>query len=92
MSAEQKAELWDRWKQGQSLSDIGRALGKVPGSIHNVISSCGGIPPAARHRSPRVLTLNDREEISRGLAAGHSLRTIASLLDRPPSTISREVT
>jgi IS30 family transposase len=92
MSAAQKAEVWDRWKQGQSLSDIGRALGKVPGSIHHVVSAHGGVPPAPRCRSPRVLTLTDREEISRGIAAGQSLRTIAATIGRPPSTVSREVT
>ncbi|MBA3753030.1 MAG: IS30 family transposase [Nitrospira sp.] len=77
LSAAQKADLWHRWKQGQSLSEIGRALGKHAGSIHGVVSSHGGFIPAGRQRSRRALTLAEREEISRGLAAGRSIRQIA---------------
>ena len=91
LSQAQKREIWRRWKEGQSLSEIGRALGKVPGSIHNVVSSNGGFVPAPRKRSPTVLTLAEREEISRGLAREESFRTIATRLGRPPSTVSREV-
>jgi IS30 family transposase len=91
LSAGQKAELWQRWKSGQSLSEIGRALGKHAGSVHTVLAAHGGIVPATRKRSPRSLSLKEREEISRGLAAGESLRQIAATLKRPPSTISREV-
>jgi IS30 family transposase len=91
MSDAQKREVWQRWKQGQSLSEIGRALGKVPGSIHGVVKANGGFTPADRTRRPGSLTLPEREEISRGLAAGVSLRTIAAGLGRPASTISREV-
>jgi hypothetical protein len=68
LSAVQKRDLWARWKAGQSLSDIGRALGKHAGSIHGVVKVTGGIVPATRTRSVRVLSLGDREEISRGLA------------------------
>lgn len=92
MSDEQKCEVWQRWKQGHSLSEIARALDRVPGVIHNVIASSGGVAPAARTRSPRSLSLAEREEISRGLAAGESLRSISSRLGRCASTISREVT
>jgi DNA-binding CsgD family transcriptional regulator len=91
LSVGQKAELWQRWKSGQSLSEIGRTLGKHAGSVHTVLAAHGGIVPAIRKRSPRPLSLKEREEISRGLAAGESLRQIAATLKRSPSTISREV-
>jgi IS30 family transposase len=91
LTAEQKRELWSRWKGGESLSEIGRALGKQPGSVHGVVASNGGYVPASRRRSPRALSLAEREEISRGLAEGASLRTIAGRLRREPSTVSREV-
>ena len=91
MSAGQKRELWSRWKAGESLSEIGRALGKQPGSIHGVVASNGGYVPARRCRSLRVLSLAEREEISRGLAEGVSLRMVAVQLQRAPSTVSREV-
>jgi IS30 family transposase len=87
----QKKELWERWKDGQSLSDIGRALGKHAGSIHGVVKANGGIVPAPRTRSTRVLALEEREEISRGLAQEESVRWIAARLRRAPSTISREI-
>ncbi|WP_366519075.1 helix-turn-helix domain-containing protein [Natronocella acetinitrilica] len=92
LSAGQKAELWARWKAGESLSDIGRALGKHAGSIHGVVAARGGIAPAERRRSRLALTLAEREEISRGLAAGASIREIALRLNRASSTVSREVT
>jgi hypothetical protein len=91
LSAGQKRELWSRWKAGESLSEIGRALGKQPGSIHGVVASNGGYVPARRCRSLRVLSLAEREEISRGLAEGVSLRMVAVRLQRAPSTVSREV-
>ena len=92
LSDAQKAELWRRWKEGQTLSEIGLALSKHAGSIHGVVLAKGGIAPVARRRSRRTLTLNEREEISRGLAAGSSIRQIAHGLGRSPSTVSREVT
>lgn len=91
MSDAQKREVWRRWKEGQSLSEIGRALGKVPGSIHGVVKANGGFVPAERTRSKNALSLAEREEISRGLARNESLRTIAARLGRAPSTIGREV-
>jgi DNA-binding CsgD family transcriptional regulator len=91
LSAEQKRELWIRWKGGQSLSDIGRALGKHAGSVFGVLQAKGGIAPPLRQRSARALTLEEREEISRGLVAGLSLRQIAAQLGRSPSTVSREI-
>lgn len=91
LSAAQKAELWQRWKQGQSLSEIGRALGKHAGSIHGVVSWNGGFIPPIRRRSRWALTVAEREEISRGLAMGGSIRQMAAKLGRAPSTISREI-
>src|SRR5712692_125886 len=91
LSAEQKRELWQRWRAGQSLTEIGRALGKHSSSIHFVISPNGGFLPRMRTRRSTTLTLVEREEISRGLAHGSSLRAIAAALGRTPSTISREV-
>jgi IS30 family transposase len=91
LSPAQKRELWQRWKSGQSLSDIGRALGKHPGSIHGVIKANGGFAPPTRRRRLGSLTTADREEISRGLARDESFRQIATRLGRAPSTISREV-
>jgi IS30 family transposase len=87
----QKEELWKRWRSGQSISEIGRALGKVPGSVFGVLRLRGGIAPAARQRSTWSLSLADREEISRGLVAGLSMRRIAQRLGRSTSTISREI-
>lgn len=91
LSASQKAELWERWKSGQSLSDIGRALGKHAGSIHGVVSANGGCVPAIRRRAPRSLTLAEREEISRGIASNTPIRQIAAAIGRAPSTVSREI-
>ncbi len=91
LSAAQKKELWRRWRVGESLSDIGRALGKHAGSIHGVVSARGGIYPPDRRRSAISLALSEREEISRGIAAGRSIRQIAVLIDRSPSAVSREI-
>ncbi len=91
LSAQQKKDLWSRWRQGQSLSEIGRALGKQAGSIHGVLAASGGITPRVRTRNFRTLSPAEREEISRGLAEGLSLREIAAGLERAPSTVSREI-
>ena len=91
LSPDQKRELWRRWKAGESLSEIGRALGRQAGSIHGVVAANGGYVPAPRRRSARVLSLAEREEISRGLAEGLSLRRIGRRTGRAPSTISREI-
>lgn len=87
----QRAELWTRWKAGESLTDIARALDKVPASILEVIRKRGGIAPVPRKRSRLALSLAEREEVSRGLRAGESLRSIAARLGRAPSSVSREV-
>ena len=91
LSAAQKAELWKRWKSGQSLHEIGRALGKDHVVVHLVLARHGGIAPPTRRRSRRVLTLAEREDISRGIASGCSMRGIAQRLRRSCSTVSREV-
>src|SRR3954449_13328684 len=88
LSAARKKELWDRWKTGESISHIARALEKPPGSIHGVLKATGGIAPPQRRRSRWALTLTEREEISRGLAAGDSMRAIALRLGRPASSVS----
>ena len=87
----QKSDLWRRWKAGQSLHEIGRAFGKSHSSIRCVVSLRGGIVPVTRRRSLLALTLPEREDISRGIASGSSIRKIAQLLDRAASTVSREV-
>jgi transposase, IS30 family len=90
-TAAQKTELWDRWQRGESLKEIGRAFGKPSSSIHFQVSPYGGIRPAPRLRSRLSLTLSEREEISRGLAAHQSVRSMARLLGRSASTVSREL-
>src|ERR1700757_1196747 len=84
-------ELWRMYKAGESVLGIGRALGRGPSAVRRVLEVTGGIAPAARCRSTRVLSLAEREEISRGIAAGSTLRAIARGLNRAPSTISQEV-
>jgi IS30 family transposase len=91
LAPEQAAELWRRWKDGQSLREIGKAISRDSGTVHWHIKHRGGIAPPPRTRAQRHLTLHDREEISRGLVAGRSLRSIALDLGRPASTVSREV-
>ena len=91
MTVSDKAEIWQRWKQGQSLSEIGRAIDRIPGAVFHVVRARGGIPPAPRCRASQALTVTEREEISRGLATGVSFRQIGVRLGRAPSTISREV-
>jgi len=87
----QKSEIWDRWQRGESMSSIGRGFDRASSSIYPLLARTGGIRPPDRVRSRLALTLADREEISRGLIASQSLRSIARNLKRPASTISREV-
>jgi IS30 family transposase len=91
LSAIEKSDIWRRWKAGQSLHEIGRAFDKPHSSIRCLLLPRGGIPPAARRRSRLALTLAEREDISRGIASGSSLREIARGLDRAGSTVSREI-
>lgn len=90
-TAAQKAEIWDRWQRGDSLTSIGRLFDRPSSSIFNMLVPTGGIRPPPRQRSRLSLTLTEREEISRGLACGLSLRAIATQLGRAASTISREL-
>jgi IS30 family transposase len=90
-SAEQRSEIWDRWRRGESMSSIGRRFDRESSSVFSVLSPSGGIRPPERRRATRALSLTEREEVSRGLVAGRSLRAIAAQLGRSPSTISREV-
>ena len=91
LSTEQRIDMWRRWKAGESLHEIGRAFGKGHASIRFLLTQRGGIVPAARRRSLRTLTLAEREDISRGIASGSSIREIANGLQRAVSTVSREV-
>jgi len=92
LAPEQMSELWQRWKAGQSMNGIGHALGRDRSAIHYVVRCRGGIAPSVRRRSRLALTLVEREDISRGIAVGWSIRRIADDLGRSASTVSREVT
>jgi DNA-binding NarL/FixJ family response regulator len=87
----QCAELWRMYKAGESILGIGRALDRGSSAVRRVLESTGGISPPLRRRSPRVLSFVEREEISRGIAAGQGIRAIARGLNRAPSTVSQEV-
>jgi IS30 family transposase len=91
MSDQQRRELWRLWASGMGFSEIGRAIGHPPGSIFTVVKQTGGYVPPPRTRRTGTLALPEREEISRGLARGDSMRQIARLLRRAASTISREI-
>ena len=87
----EKAEIWRGWKSGKTLRSIGRALDRRSSHVRDLVAATGGFVPLARRRSTRVLSRTEREEISRGIAAGDSMRAIASALERAPSTVSREI-
>jgi IS30 family transposase len=87
----QKAQMWDRWQAGDSITEIASLFNRHHSSVRGIFERAGGIRPRERCRSSRSLTLAEREDISRGLAAGRSLRSIALRLGRSPSTISREL-
>jgi IS30 family transposase len=91
MSHEQKALLWARWKAGECAADIARALSVQDEHVHHVLATAGGIAPLPRRRSSRALSMHEREEISRGVAAGESARAVAARLGRAPSSITREL-
>jgi len=92
LSPTEKTDIWSRWKAGQSLHEIGRAFDKPHSSIRCLLLPRGGIPPVTRRRSRLALRRSEREDISRGIASGSSIREIARHLDRAASTVSREVT
>ena len=91
MSWSDKNELWQRWRRGETLDQIARALHRGSSSIYEYVGAEGGIAPRARRRSRLALTTTEREEISRHLARGLTVRAISQALGRAPSTISREV-
>ena len=91
-TAQQKAEIWERWKNGQSISAISRALERrTKGGVQRIVVVRGGIAPAPRRRAKTALKFEEREEISRGIAARRSIRQIAREIGRSPSTVSREI-
>ena len=85
----QKTLMWDRWQKGESLSSIARFFDRHHSSVEGILKQTGGIRP--RRRPRRALTLSEREEISRDVVAGCSIRSIARTLGRAPSTVSREI-
>ncbi len=87
----QKVLMWERWQKGESLQQIAQLFDRNHSSIQGILAATGGIRPAPRRRSRLALTLAEREEISRAVVAGHSMRSIAAQLGRAPSTISREI-
>jgi IS30 family transposase len=87
----QKALMWERWQKGESLQQIAQLFDRNHSSIERILAETGGIQPLQRCRSRWALALAEREEISRAMAAGDSIRSIATSLGRAPSTISREV-
>lgn len=91
LSPQEKAELWRRWKAGETVAQIARTMGKSNLSLFGVVRPYGGIAPRERCRSRLALTLAEREEISRGLCARRSIRQIAQVLGRAPSSVSREI-
>src|SRR5262252_7821766 len=90
-SASQRAVIWDRWQKGETLHQIAGLFDRYHSSIQGILAETGGIRPAERRRSKLALTLTEREEISRALVAGQSMRSMAALLGRAPSTVSREI-
>jgi len=86
-----KSLMWDRWQKGESLNAIARLFDRHHSAIQGILSRTGGIRPSERRRSRLALTIAEREEISRGVVAGHSIRSIAMSLGRAPSTVSREI-
>jgi DNA-binding CsgD family transcriptional regulator len=86
-----KALMWDRWRKGDSLEKIAQLFDRSHGSVAGILRKTGGIRPPKRTRSMRTLSLAEREEISRGVVTGRSLRSIATSLNRAPSTVSREI-
>ena len=91
LTPEQKEDLWRRWKGGESIAGIARALERFPDTVRCVLEGNGGIAPRMRTRSATALTLAERESISRGLVLGYAVRQLASELGRAASTISREI-
>ena len=87
----QKALMWERWKQGETLHQIAQLFDRSHSSIQKILADTGRIRPPERHRSRLALSLAEREEISRAVVAGFSIRAIVTILGRAPSTVSREI-
>ena len=87
----ERAEVWDRWQSGESMRSIAHRLRREASSVRTMLKASGGVRPVGRRRRVEHLTVEEREEISRGLAAGSSMRSIARRLGRPASTVSREI-
>jgi len=90
-SASQRAIMWDRWGKGETIHQIAGLFNRFHSSVHRILAETGGIRPAERRRSKSALALTEREEISRAIVAGRSIRSIARALGRAPSSISREL-
>jgi IS30 family transposase len=90
-SVEQQDLLWAMWRRGESIREMERTLGETLPRIRRFLRQSGGIPPVPRRRRANHLTLFEREEISRGIAAGLTARSIADRLGRPSSTVSGEI-
>lgn len=90
-SESQKALMWERWQKGDSLQQIAQLFDRNHSSVEGILAKTGGIRPAQRKRSRLALTLAEREDISRAVVAGYSMRSIAASLGRAPSTVSREI-
>ncbi len=90
-SESQKALMWERWQKGDSLQQIAQLFDRNHSTVQGILSRTGGIRPASRRRSRLALTLAEREEISRAVVTGQSIRSVARQLGRAPSTISREL-
>jgi IS30 family transposase len=91
LTEQEQDEIWQRWSQGWTLGRIGRSIGRSHGVVQQVVARTGGVRPPARTRAADRLSLAEREEISRGVAAGESARVIAGRLGRAPSTVTREL-
>ncbi|MDP9432503.1 MAG: helix-turn-helix domain-containing protein [Actinomycetota bacterium] len=91
LTADQQDQLWQRWQEGEALPSVARQLGAPVQQVRRYVPQTGGVRPRPVGRSTRHLSLQEREEVSRGLAAGWSMRRIAAQLGRHPSTVSREV-
>lgn len=90
-SEAERVEMWRRWKAGEPTKAIAQALGRADGSIHTWIGKAGGFAPRPAKRAARALTLVEREEISRGISAGESMRSIARRIERDPGVVCREI-
>ncbi len=91
MDEQKKSVIWHDWERGTPMAIIARVIDKPPATVFAYLQYHGGIRPRHRARHARALSLEEREEISRGISHGHSIRFIADILSRRPSTVSREI-